>query len=718
MLAALLRLLLCLALVLLGGTARAAVRMDVFLGYDGMAAEGSWFPVAVEVENDGPGFNGVFQLAPGQYSEGQTRVMAIELPTSTVKRFVLPVFAASRYRSTWDARILDEKGKIRAETLGAQMRRQVQGELPLVGAIARTGSGLPIMPEVKSKQTEWQPGVARLQPMLFPDTPIALEGLRTVYLNSEKALELKLNQVNALVSWLNAGGHLVVGVEQIVHVNGNEWLKRLLPCEFTTLATTTNHSALQEWVRSAQRFDGGEYSFTEASTPRRKGSASTPARFSNPYSTLSRDFPFEAAPMQVAVATLSDAEVLIGTRENPLALMAPRGRGQITVLMFSPELEPFVSWKNRAHFWAKLADVPPETLVTEQYQRYQPYSIDGVFGAMVDSQQVRKLPVFWLLVLLVGYLAVIGPLDQYWLKKINRQMLTWITFPLYVACFSGLIYVIGYRLRAGETEWNELHVVDVFPRGQQADYRGWTFGSIYSPVNARYKLAGDHPFAALRSEYLRNQYRGGQEISKANIEQRGNTYAADISVPVWTSQLYVSDWWRRAQSPVGFGLVADQSAWQVTVTNHLDAKLKNLVLFIEGRVFELGDLDGNETKPYTVRTGTGGDTIETFTTRHGGQFFTAVQNRQQAFGETRRIGDVPRSAMAASFVSFLKEGSGPYGAGSFLAPRGFEMTDTADAGDAILMAWAPGHSPSKPMSQFSSRRGQRDTLFRLSIPMP
>ena len=49
---------------------------------------------------------------------------------------------------------------------------------------------------------------------------------------------------------------------------------------------------------------------------------------------------------------------------------------------------------------------------------------------MIDSKQVRKLPVEWLLLLLIVYLVVIGPLDQYWLKRIKRPMLTWITFPV------------------------------------------------------------------------------------------------------------------------------------------------------------------------------------------------------------------------------------------------------------------------------------------------
>src|SRR2546423_6747247 len=37
-------------------SANAAVRFDVFLGYDGILPEASWFPVGFEIQNDGPSF--------------------------------------------------------------------------------------------------------------------------------------------------------------------------------------------------------------------------------------------------------------------------------------------------------------------------------------------------------------------------------------------------------------------------------------------------------------------------------------------------------------------------------------------------------------------------------------------------------------------------------------------------------------------------------------
>ena len=51
--------------------------------------------------------------------------------------------------------------------------------------------------------------------------------------------------------------------------------------------------------------------------------------------------------------------------------------------------------------------------------------------------------------------------------------------------FSLLIYFIGYKLRAGESEWNELHLVDVLQKGDRAEFRGQTYASVYSPANQK-----------------------------------------------------------------------------------------------------------------------------------------------------------------------------------------------------------------------------------------
>src|SRR4030095_3462391 len=102
--------------------ARAAMQFDVFLGYggqpsglDGVVREAGWFPVACEVFNDGPSFNAVFELSSSQMGGGQRRRMVLALATNTRRRFGLPPFPGTGAYATGDARLIDERRKVRAE---------------------------------------------------------------------------------------------------------------------------------------------------------------------------------------------------------------------------------------------------------------------------------------------------------------------------------------------------------------------------------------------------------------------------------------------------------------------------------------------------------------------------------------------------------------------------------------------------------------------------
>ena len=689
------------------------MRFDVFPGYDGIVPEASWFPFVFEVENDGPGFNATIEVVGAQFDTSQSRKLAVELPTGTTKRLVMPVFSTARFMHEWDARLLDEKGRKVTEATGIRARKIHPWRIPLAAGMTR--AALPL-PDIKMRNSgELQPVIARIQPNVFPDNPLALEGLDTIYVSSERALDLQVNQSTALLGWLHHGGHLIVGVEQVGQVNGNEWLRKILPCDLTGMITldpgAEAHRSLHDWLTSNLRFDRTDMSSRdyEMLNVRR----TSRIEFKNPYAELVRDLNFEAAPFQLATGKLRDGQVLIGSEKAPVGIMARRGRGQITVLMFSPELEPFLSWKHRAHFWAKMTALPPELLTQEQYQQANGPSIDGVFGAMIDSRQVRKLPVGWLLLLLLAYLVVIGPVDYYWLKKINRQMLTWITFPAYVALFSLLIYYIGYKLRAGETEWNELHLVDILAVADTGEWRGRSYSSIYSPVNATYRLVNESPFATLRGEFL-GSYANAQEGSRANVHQRGNNFVADVAVPVWTSQLFVSDWLKREDLPLRMTIKRDAREWVAEVENLSNERIPLAHIVVDGQVFEVTDLPKEQAKTFRFVAGT---PIGTFVQTHGSAFSSAVNQRQQAFGENRlHIHDVPRAAAAASLVSHLNPRS-DHGYGPFISPPGLDLSPVAARGDAILLAWVPNYAPMKAMNQFNPRRSSRNTLFRLATPV-
>jgi hypothetical protein len=582
---------------------------------------------------------------------------------------------------------------------------------------------------------------ARFQSTILPNNPLVLEGLSAFYLNSEKAVELRDSQVEALMAWLNSGGHLIVAVEQISDVTSVPWLKNIFPCDLRDIQPVPKHPELQAWVKSAIVASAANASLNDPSGQMRqrygippsqqrgkkRGQVATPAEVDATTTTTTEvmdDSTFELATLQVAVGGLRDGEPVVSAGDTPLIVTAHRGRGRITAVLFSPEREPARSWKNLPAFWTKLAEIPPALLIANNnnnmpnnYYMQGGWSSDAIFGAMIDTRQVHKLPVEWLLLLLLVYLVVIGPFDQFWLKKIGRPMLTWITFPCYVVLFSLVIYFIGYKLRAGESEWNELHLVDVLLKGDHAELRGRTYSSVYSPANQRYHLESQQKYATFRSEFS-GTYQNAQSTERANVQLTDDNFKAEIFVPVWTSQLFVSDWWQSAPLPLSATVTPEGDGWRVKVENKTERKLTHAQIVIDGRIVMIGDLPAHDSKAMTITRNQGTD-LRQFVMSHASGFQNAVSSRQHAFGasESGRIDDRTNGTMAVSFISQLHtDNNQPY-MNNFIVPPGLDLSSVVEHGEAVVMVWDADYSPAKPIYQFTPKRSHRDTMWRIAVPI-
>jgi hypothetical protein len=691
---------------------RAELRFDVFLGYDGTVREAAWFPVTCEIFNDGPPINGFIEVAPTTYGKGQTQRLPIELPTGTTKRVIIPAFSSSRYAQTWDVRLVDSRGRLIEESVATRAQRSVGWETKLVGVLPRTAAGTVALRSIKrNQQPDMQPTSVRFQPAMFPDNPLVLEGLDAVYLNSEIATSLRASQANALLAWMNAGGHLIVAIEQVSDVTGVPWLRNALPCEPADIVGVGKHFELQEWLEQ------GTTATNFALVPSRRNRVPAPVDQANlsraAFDDLRSDPVFEAAEIRVVTGKLRDGRPLVSVGEHPLVVTGNRGLGRVTVLMFSPEREPFKGWKNLPTFWTKLVEVPLDLYVSSDYYPGYGQSVDGLFGALIDSRQVHKLPVGWLLILLLVYLVVIGPLDRIWLKKINRPMLTWITFPCYVMFFSGLIYLIGYKLRAGESEYSELHLVDVLPRGERTEWRGRTYASIYSPANAKYPMRSELKFATLRGEYLSS--RGGETTEKGTLLHTGDNFKADVFVPVWTSQLYLSDWWHAGSAPLAVTLKPVGDGWNLTVENLLGKPINAARLAMGDMIYHVGEILPGQSKTIQLGSASGrGEQIENFVRNNVNQYRGPVQQRQYAFGH-RDSGTIDDAATASIVASLLGELDRPRQDLRFVSSPGLDLSPVIARGDAVLFAYVTNSAPIPTLNQTKAKRSASNTLWRIPI---
>ncbi|MBX3745459.1 MAG: hypothetical protein KF833_09115 [Verrucomicrobiae bacterium] len=697
------------------------VQFDVFMGFDDQAREGHWFPVVFDVRNDGPPVQGTVVLHPEGSPDSQRYAFDLDLPTGTRKRRLLPVFAASGRHLRWEATLLDLSGTLMADRAELQPKI-VAASMPLIGALPRSLGGLPTLPLPPQRAPELLPTVVRLQPDLLPDHPIVLEALAACYLHSERASELLPHHVEALLAWLLGGGHLIVAIEQPSDVTSIPWLRNLLPFAPATVAQVPAGEALHRWL---QQGASPVLTVPVPVHPTDPGTGGRSARLrpsptpqtADPYLALEPHPAFLNSDITVVTGVSSPAQVLVAQGNTPLLLASRHGRGWITVLTFSPEREPFRSWDHRDWFWARLLAVPPELLDPGLAPRRSGVGVDGVFGAMLDSRQIRKLPVGTLLLLLVLYLAVIGPLDRWILRRLNRQMWTWITFPVYVALFAALIYLLGYRLRSGDLEWNEVQVVDQIAGPTGSHLRGRTWISLYSPVNARYRLSSEVPFSTLRPEFHPSGSSSRSEAGRLQLWHPAVGFQGETFMPLWVSQLYVNDWFQPASPLVQGSVEPAPEGLRALVVNRSALSLNPVRLAYRGQLHELGPLPPGQRLDRILPHRP--DTPLSEALDRLPQILATAQQRRSAFGreDSGRIDLTLDAVILASLGQNTLSSRTPSGE-VLVSPAGFSLSTLALSDQPVLFAWSSNQSLALPIHQFTPRRSRKDVVVRAVLSAP
>ena len=673
-----------------GNIVNAEVRFDVFMGFSGKARNGEWFPVTVEIENDGPAFNGEIEIKPSSFNEQSIRY-TIELPNNTRKRLSIPVFNNSSYR--WNAKLLND-GKVVSKNDNLRID-SIPWFSKLFAAVSGQQSSGPILPETRFKNNNanrrFSPEVVNIQADIFPDNPVTLHGLSSLYLNSKSAINFRAEQASAVSIWVRSGGHLILGVDQPSDITGTPWLRELLNTQFGLMRNLDVGPLIRDWLSNAG------------------------------YPMGAIDEQFNTKFLNATPVRMKDGKTLMSFDGETLIANANRGLGQVTILGFNPEREPIRSWENRAWLWARLADIDSEWFVSEKPPRdYGRMNVDGLYGMMIDSRQVSKLPVVWLILLLIIYLVIIGPVDRIWLKRINKQMLTWLTFPIYVIFFSFLIYYIGYRLRAGQLEINELHIVDVLP-GDQVALRGRSYASIYSPSNKDYLMGGSLALGAFRNESSSFSHGAGNQplliaLSPGKLE-------AKARVPIWTSRLFSSEWVSGSGVNVqAFVTKQNNDTYQLEILNGLRKPIVGAafvalqrIVYDESINITPGKRGLLELKPSDSKVR---DVISSFSSN----IRTSIQSRNRAFGnaELSRMDLGLMNILTGSFPGMLElDGIKQFkkDVNQFDSSGGMDISEYIERDGSILFVFVEDQSPISSTGLFESKLRKSHSLYRIPIKL-
>ena len=673
-----------------GNIVNAEVRFDVFMGFSGKARNGEWFPVTVEIENDGPTFSGEIEIKPSSFNEQSIRYK-IELPNNTRKRLSIPVFNNSNYR--WNAKLLND-GKVVSKNDNLRID-SIPWFSKLFAAVSDQQSSGPVLPETRFKNNNanrrFSPVVVNIQADIFPDNPVTLHGLSSLYLNSKRAINFRAEQASAVSIWVRSGGHLILGVDQPSDITGTPWLRELLNTQFGLIQNLEVGPLIRDWLSNAG------------------------------YPVGAIDEEFNTKFLNATPVRLKDGKTLMSFDGETLIANANRGLGQVTILGFNPEREPIRSWENRAWLWARLADIDSEWFVSEKPPRdYGRMNVDGLYGTMIDSRQVSKLPVIWLILLLITYLVIIGPVDRIWLKRINKQMLTWLTFPIYVIFFSFLIYYIGYRLRAGQLEINELHIVDVLP-GDQVALRGRSYASIYSPSNKDYLMGGSLALGAFRNES--SSFSNGAGNQPLIIGLSPGKLEAKARIPIWTSRLFSSEWVSGSEVNIQASVTKQNNdTYQLEILNGLRKPIVGAAFVALQRIVYDESINITPGERGLLELKRSDSKVRDVISGFSSNIRNSIQSRNRAFGnaELSRMDLGLMNIVTGSFPGMLElEGIKQFkkDVNQFDSSGGMDISEYLERDGSVLFVFVEDQSPISSTGLFESKLRKSHSLYRIPIKL-
>ena len=297
-----------------------------------------------------------------------------------------------------------------------------------------------------------------------------LEGASTVLLAADGQVPTKLStpspQLAALATWVRMGGRLLlaVGAEAPEALKPGSPLAELAPGAFDSLVPLRQRTALETYAETTEPLSA-------------------------------------AGPLELRVPKLTDVggriEAYAGLqpRDLPLVVRTPHGFGEVDV-------RGLRSWPATAGRLERPArscstgccggSVPNSARPTRKRwarsRRWASSTSRPVARALDQFQGVELVP-FWLVALLSTlYIACIGPLDYFLVKRVLRRMeATWLTFTLTVVLFSAGAFALAYGLKGRELVVNQVDVVDF--DAESSLVRGTTWLNLYSPRIDTYDLS-------------------------------------------------------------------------------------------------------------------------------------------------------------------------------------------------------------------------------------
>ncbi len=426
-----------LALVLLPHQAAAqqqpGLTLEIEAGYDGDYRVSQWFPVTIIASNDGPDIQGEIEWSYPT-DDRMTIRRAIDLPRGARKRVTFNALANSFMRSARVRLWADDQMVYEADV----RLQPIEAERYVIGVLSSDATMLNSLSSIESLNASGT-SIVRFDPALLPENAMALTGIDALFIHDISTADLSDAQRDALQLWTNLGGSLVVsgGVNAEQTVPGME---TMLPVEVGALQSGVSLTSL------------GKYA-----------AAGTDPLPQDARTTANR-------------VTLRPGATGLDT--NDLLLQHDYGAGQVIFSAF--DVSALRAWQGEPDLWAQVLGSEPNFSPAAAFR----WQSNNLLPQVLQLPELDLPPFGVLLLFVIGYVVLIGPLNFFVLRRMRRLELAWLTIPATVMLFVVGTYATSILIRGVTPQVMQVTVVQSFEGHEQS--QATSFMGVFSPRRQQY----------------------------------------------------------------------------------------------------------------------------------------------------------------------------------------------------------------------------------------
>ncbi len=546
-------------------SAAATLEVKATAGISGKAKYQSVVPLQVTVKNNGADFSGDMAInSANSYEAASAIVVPIDIAAGEEKTFTFYQDGLADY-SYSDADLFAfyegsiEKGKKAAYKGTKRLQSNFLDPsatfiYTLTDKSDRLSAFLRLSTFVVQSSVEVF-NINQLKDYTFPEDSQGLAMANVIVVDEVAIADLTQKQQESLLKWVQDGGTLLLGAADQIDATAGI-LKEYLPLSLSQEMTSISAEALT-------KLSGGGI-FTQ--------------------------------PISVYSSTSSEGSLPVLTENNTvLAAKKKIGSGEIIQTAFSLGDQPLASMDGYAALIAKMIDI--QNISQQGMMRQGQSSLDQISYELRNINELFpsfEVSVSYMLIVIILYILIIGPLLYVVLKKLDKREHAWWIIPSISIVLSIVLFIVGAKDRIVQPQVQQSAFYKV---NEDSSVNGYYVESILTNRSGDFVVNADQNTTAVALRNY-NNFTGtmGALHESSYIKENANGSTLTLrDLSYWSVQSFGGKTSAQNMGKMDIDITLKNEKLTGTVKNNFPFTLKDVTLISGVKEVKLGDIEANGT---------------------------------------------------------------------------------------------------------------------------